>query len=368
MSDQGGGNVPQSAQVPAPVPARPDVPMEGRKRKWVLRAIGAGAVLAVVAAWVGVNASALRARLAVRQLAAAATDEDRARWADELIGYGEPGLHRLTECLTSGTDPVRAAAAAALDRHLTALPDGDTRAVTISGLILDVFPGSGAGGKRAVLDLTPTILNRTGTAHAQRCRAIVAESLAAADLDVRLAAARAAIHPELRLRAELVPLLGAPEPELRRAALFGVATAEDQALLGDEDLFRFLHDPDEGVRKVCRAVLVGRDRSDPEIALGRRLTDPDPTERLKLLIDLRYDDEVPDPEPWLERLSRDPEPAVRAGAARVAVELAAARASACPGWVARVADADPHPTVRFVAAHYRARPMPVGPVRPAGLR
>jgi hypothetical protein len=47
---------------------------------------------------------------------------------------------------------------------------------------------------------------------------------------------------------------------------------------------------------------------------------------------------------------------VRAGAARVAVELSSARSQPCPAWVGRVADADPHPTVRFVAAYYRALP------------
>jgi hypothetical protein len=107
---------------------------------------------------------------------------------------------------------------------------------------------------------------------------------------------------------------------------------------------------------VCHDVLVGRDRSDAEIALGRRLAHADPGERLKLLLDLRYDDDVADPEPWLERLARDPEPAVRAGAARVMVEVATGRKLPLPAWVARVADADHHPTVRFVAGYYRARP------------
>ena len=62
---------------------------------------------------------------------------------------------------------------------------------------------------------------------------------------------------------------------------------------------------------------------------------------------------MPDPEPWLERLSRDPDPAVRAGAARVAVEVAAERRLPVPVWVARLADADPDPTVRRIAGFYR---------------
>jgi hypothetical protein len=360
MSDQGGANSPDHAQVPAPVPTARGGP---DRWKWRLRAVGAlVAVLAFAGTWVGFNATELRAKLAARRLASAATDEERAARADALIGLGAPGLRNLVECARTGPDPVRAAACDALDRHLQSLPDGDTRAVTIAGAVLEAC--SGAEGTRAVLPLVGTILNRTGGAHAQRCRVLVVEALRAPELETRLLAARLAIHPEMRLRADLIPLLGAPEPELRKCALFAVATA-DEPLLTDENLFRWLNDPDPGVRRVCRDVLVGRDRSDAEIALGRRLTHPDPTERLKLLIDLRYDHDVPDPEPWLERLSRDPEPAIRAGAARVAVEVAALHELTCPAWVARVADGDQHPTVRFIAAHYRSRPLnrPVRPVQ-----
>ena len=362
MSDQAGPHVPQPAQVPA-APA----PGAARGQRWRVLALAALA-LAAAGAWAGFNVPLLRAKYAARQLAAATTDEDRARCADALLACGEPGVRRLVEYVRTGPDPVRASAAGALDRHLTSLPDGDARAVTISGMVLDAFPGADDGGKRAVLDLAPTILKRTANAHAQRCRTIAAEGLKMTDPGTRLAAVRLAIHPDVRLRAELVPLLGAPEPELRGATLFALAAVgEGEQLLSDEDLFRWLHDADAGVRKVCRDALVGRDRSDAEIALGRRLTHADPTERLKLLLDLRYDDDVPDPEPWLERLSRDPEPAVRAGAARVAAELAGEHRQPCPAWVARVADADQHPTVRFVATHYRRQPTAApDPVRPVG--
>ncbi len=326
-----------------------------RKRKWTWRAVGVVTVVVVVGgAWAGSNASALRARYAAQQLAAAPTDEERTRCADALAALGTPGFARLIDFVKSGDDSTRTAAAAALDRHLNALPDGDARAVAVGGAVLDAFPAADAAGKRAVLQLVPTILKRTGGTHADRCRVVVTEGLRMPDRDARLAAVRLALHPDVRLRAELVPLLAAAEPEVRGASLFAVAGEGD--LLADEDLFKWLHDPDAGVRKVCHDVLVGRDRSDAEIMLGRRLAHADPTERLKLLLDLRYDDDVADPEPWLERLSRDPEPAVRAGAARVVVEVATARKLPLPAWVGRVADADHHPTVRFVAGYYRARP------------
>src|SRR5439155_15416642 len=135
----------------------------------------------------------------------------------------------------------------------------------------------------------------------------------------RLLAIRLAMHPSLKMRPDLLPLLHAAEPEVRRAALFAVGPAtDDDPVIGDEEMFRWLHDADTGVRKVCYDALVSRGRTETEIALGRRLTHPDVRERLELLRDLRFDDDLADPEPWLERLGRDAEPAVRAGAARTA--------------------------------------------------
>lgn len=327
-----------------------------RKRKWTLRAVGIAVMIVVgVGGWAGINATELHAKFAVWKLTSAADDDTRAKWAEKLLTYDEPGTRELIACLKTDNEPVRNAAFVALDKHLDALPTGDTRADSLSTALLDAFPSANDIGKQAILNLLPAVLKQTGSTHARRCRALLVEALALPDFDTRLAAVRLAIHPDIKLRAELQPLLSAPEPQLRGAVLFAVAEgSEGEQIISDEELFRWLHDPDTSVRKICRDVLITRDRTDAEISLGQRLTHPDATERLKLLLDLRYGDDVTDPEPWLERLSHDPEPAVRAGAARVAVEVAAQHSQACPIWVARVADADPHPTVRFVAAYYRA--------------
>lgn len=339
---------------------------QGRKR--LLRAaLGLAVVLAAAGGWAGYNATALRARYAAHRLTTAATDEDRATWADALASHGDAGLPRLVEFVRAGDPACCPAAAAALDRYLNALPDSDPRAVTLCGQVLDTFPGAGEATPAAVLELLPAVLKRAGSAHAGRCREVIAAGLKMPATSARMLAVRMAMHPQVKMRADLVPLLGAPEPEIRRAALFAVGPATDgDPVIGDEELFRWLHDPDEGVRKGCYDALVSRGRTEPEIALGRRLTHPEPGERLKLLLDLRYDDDVADPEPWLERLSRDAEPAVRAGAARVAVEVAAARRLAAPVWVGRLADADSDPTVRRVARYYRT--LPTAGVVPAGGR
>ncbi|MDY3553904.1 hypothetical protein R5W24_003018 [Gemmata sp. JC717] len=334
-------------------------------KKWTVRAAGLVlTALTVVGVWAAFNASVIRARYAAQQLRTVGTDPERDQWADALVTYGAPGFGRLVECLKTGNEPARAAAVGALDRHLSALPDGDTRAVTICAAVIEAYPSCGPEGKAGVLRLVPTVLNRTGGAYADRCRAIVAECLKAPEPDVQLTAVKIAIHPEIRLRAEVTPLLASPEPAVRSASLFAVAgSADGEPVLRDEELFKWLHDPDPGVRRVCHDALVNRDRTDVEITLGRRLTHPDATERLKLLLDLRYDHDVADPEQWLDRLSRDPEPAVRAGAARVMVELGRGRKLPVPTWVGRVADADPHPTVRSVVDYYRTLP----PDRPEGV-
>ncbi len=325
------------------------------RRKWVLR-VGLFVVVVATGAgtWAALHLDEVKAAYAALQLRNAATDDDRARAADRLAALGDPGAERLVGFVRSGSDPCRAAAAAALDRHLAAMPDGDPRAVALGGRVLDALPGCDAGGRRAVLELVLVVLKKTGGAHAAKCRDAVAAGLKMPDPAARVTAARLALLTDVNLRTDVLPLLNAPEPEVRQAALFAAACApEGGQVLGDEELFRWLNDPDAGVRKVCRDALVSRDRSETEITLGGRLTHPDPLERLKLLMDLRYDDEVPDPDPWLERLGRDPEPAVRAGAARVAVEVAAERQLSCPGWVSRVADADADGTVRRVAAFFR---------------
>jgi hypothetical protein len=343
---------------------------QGRGRKLVRRAgLGFALVLVATGAWAGFNWTALQARYAAYRVRAAADDDARARWADRLAAYGDPGLSHLVGFVRSGDPACGPAAAGAVGRYLDALPDGDPRAVTLAGQLLDAFPGAGEAAPAAVLELLPVVLKRTGPAHAGRCREVVAAGLRMPGPAARLLAVRLAMHPEVRMRADLVGLLSAPEPEVRRAALFAVGPATDaEPVVGDEDLFRWLHDPDAGVRTVCYDALVSRGRTEQEIALGRRLTNPDSAERLRLLLDLRYDDDVPDPEPWLERLSRDAEPAVRAGAARVAVEVAADRRLSVPVWVGRLADADPDPTVRRVAGYFRKLPAaaPGDGLRPAG--
>jgi hypothetical protein len=333
--------------------------------------LGSGLVACVALVGAGVYAvthfTELKAAYAARQLRQASTDDDRKQAAERLANLGDPGLTRLVGFVTTGDEAQRSACVTALEKLLAESAEGDVRAVAVGAQLHAAFGACDASGQRAILAMLPAVLAKTGSAHAPQCREIVTTGLKLADPASRVLAIRVAIHPEVRMRPDVVPLLTAPEAEVRRAALVAVATTTEGELIGDEELFRWLHDPDEGVRKVCHDAFVARGRTDTEIMLGGRLVAPDPRERLKLLLDLRYD-EVADPEPWLERLSRDPEPAVRAGAARVAIEVTARKRQTCPVWVSRVAEADADPTVRRVAAYFHSQAaLRSDPnVRPAG--
>jgi hypothetical protein len=341
----------------------------GRGR-WARRVLlGLALAVAGAGAWAVVNRAGLEAHYAARQLARATTDEDRARWAARLVALGDAGRSALVAGVTTGEPAVRAAVVAVVEKALGEAPEGDVSAAALADALLNQFPNCDAGGQEAVVTLLPGLMKRCGPAGGIKCRAVAEAGLKHPSPAARVAAVRAAMNPVLKLRAAVVPLLTAPEAEVRRAALFATGPAtDDEPVVGDEDLFRWLHDPDEGVRRVCQDALASRGRTDVDVRLGRRLTHPDPAERLDLLLDLRADDEIADPEPWLERLARDTDSGVRAGAARVAAEVAAERRQPPPPWLSRLADADPEPTVRRVAAFYRgslsARPDEA--VRPVG--
>jgi hypothetical protein len=340
------------------------MPLAG-KRKWLVR--GVMLFLVAVGCLAGMNTTFLKAQYAAYRLGAATTDEERSGAANQLAALGTPGLTKLIDFIQSGNDSCRTTAASSLDTYLAAMPDGDPQAIPVAGQMLDAFSRMDDAGRKIMLRLLPNILKRTGNTYAAKCREAIAAGLKTPDTETRVLAIRLALHPDVKLRAELLPLLTDPDPRVRGAALFGVAaTTDGEQAIADEDLFHWLHDPDEGVRKVCYDALVSRDRSETEINLARRLSNPDASERLKLLYDLRYEDDVLDPEPWLERLSRDREPALRAGATRVVLEVIAERKSRVPVWVARVSENDPDPTVRRIAGYFRKASMHSnGEVRPA---
>lgn len=173
----------------------------------------------------------------------------------------------------------------------------------------------------------------------------------------KLAAMRLALHPQAQLMAAVVPLLSDATVEVRRAAVLVVGPAhEHMEAVPAETLFPCLHDADTEVRALATSALKSRGLDAMQMELARKFSSPNTRDRLQLLLDLALEVEaVPDPGPWLDRLSRDPDPAIRAATARVAFE----RKLSYTAWLDRLAESDPDATVRRLATWYRQRCTPV---------
>ena len=151
------------------------------------------------------------------------------------------------------------------------------------------------------------------------------------------------------LATESAKLLRDPDATVRLAAVvvLGPVPAGAAPLVSAEELAELLNDPDAAVAREVADALVARGLSPSQVAMAKQLRHPDPAERLSLLVDLAAG-VAPDAGPWLEHLSRDPDPAVRLGAARVAVEARGRR----PEWLVRLAQSDADATVRQWAGYY----------------
>lgn len=323
-------------------------------RRWGRRAASGVAVLLLIGGGaVAMNWSAFRAGWAAKELRHAATDDARGAAAAKLVALGRPALPRVLDVFRTDDAAGCLALVAALRTAWQDTPPTDPAfADRCRPLLADAGTYSDAG-KDAVLELALDALRCPDADVAGLGREVIRAGLRASATDAAVRATAAASLPEAGLRAEVVPLLSDPRPEVRRAALLAVGPATgNEPVIGAEELFRWLNDPDVGVRAVCESALMTRGLDGDQIAAARKLTHPDAAERLKLLIDLRGRREgLRDPGPWLERLSKDPDPAVRAGAARVASECQLT----FTGWLDRLATEDPDGTVRDIAAYYRAK-------------
>ena len=180
---------------------------------------------------------------------------------------------------------------------------------------------------------------------------MIATAAKSESVDVRIQAVATALRPEVDAVPVIAPLLTDSVPEVRRAAILALGPIRDgRAAVADDELLKCLHDTDAEVRQLCEMSLRSRGRSPRDIRLGRRYTAPDPAERQKLLLDLADEEEL-DVGVWLDRLTADADPAVRAGVAR----LAYTRNIDLGSRLDQLSRTDPDPTVRRVANFYRLK-------------
>ena len=292
--------------------------------------------------YAAMNWSAWKASGAVRELRAAATDEARTAAAVKLVALGETGTPAVIDVLKSSD----AAGCAAVVAALRELPATEPAFAARFRALLPHADSFSDAGKDALLDVVPDLLKCPDAEVSGHAAAVVKGGLSAASPDAKVHAVALASLPEINLKAEVVPLLNDPQPQVRGAAMAAVGPACAPVVIGDEELFHWLNDADLIVQARCESALLTRGMDGDQIAAARRLAHPDAAERLKLLVDLRYGrDGLRDPGPWLERLSRDADPAVRAGAARTAVECRLTFL----GWLDKLCTDDPDGTVRQVA-------------------
>lgn len=134
---------------------------------------------------------------------------------------------------------------------------------------------------------------------------------------IRLAAIRLAVLPGLQLHEHLVPLVSGQntDPSLEVRQLVLLALGEHEKLLSTDDLCRYLNDSDKEVRTISERVLQVRGLSQNQIKLARLMHDQNAISRAELPGLVLGTPEV-DSYQWMERLSKDPAPAVRAAVAR----------------------------------------------------
>jgi hypothetical protein len=281
-----------------------------------------------------------------------ADDDGRGEWADRLAAVGEPAIPTLLGLLRHDDPAVCLAAKAGLDRVIADWPNDEPRRLAFARAFADAEPRFSTPGRSAALDLLPAVLACGDADVAQRAKGMIATAARSESVGLRIQAVAAALRPDVDALDAIVPLVADPDAGVRRAAVLALGPVRDGAVtvLGDDELLRCLHDGDPEVRRLCEMGLRSRGRTPRDIYLGRRYTAPDPAERQKLLLDLA-DEEGLDVTVWLDRLTADPDPAVRAGAARVAAE----RRADLGERLEQMSQSDPDGTVRRIADYYRKK-------------
>ncbi len=204
-------------------------------------------------------------------------------------------------------------------------------------------------GRLALLELIPTIHQAKIPDATTTTKHWLQQAFASPSAEEKVKAIAVVMQNDLEQLPQILPLLNDPEASVRRAVVLALGPVREGKpnLLDDEDLLKCLHDGDDEVRQLGLLALRSRGRNAREIALGKRYTHPQASERQKLLNDLALEDEL-DVTVWLERLTHDKDASVRAGAARLMTSAEKPDLERVKAMI----NADPDPTVRRIAYFY----------------
>lgn len=278
--------------------------------------------------------------------------EDKHIWAEKLVAAGEAGAPTLLKLLESDDPRVCATVTTAIDNLMASWPNGDPRRNTLAAQLLDAEPRFSTPGRVAALDLIQVVCSLGDSQLSERAKGILATTAKSESTEARVHTIAVALRPEIDGLDAIVPLIDDSVAEVRRAAVLALGPVKEggKPAMSDEQLLRCLHDNDEEVREFAEMGLRSRGRTSREIRLGRKYASPQAAERQKLLVDLAYEEEL-DTTVWLERLTNDVDPAVRAGAARVAAE----RKADLVGRLSQMSRSDPDATVRRIVDYYQKK-------------
>jgi hypothetical protein len=214
--------------------------------------------------------------------------------------------------------------------------------------------------RAAALDLSDNLIARS-SAPQGAIQELLKAALHDAAFPNRIKAVQLACEPRMNLFKEVVALLNDKAAEVRRQAMDAVRRQPRSAdVLGDDDLLRWLNDPDEQVRRLCEMALAERGLTVEAIQLGRLITNSKPSVRLEVLQYLNPGSDL-DANTWIRHLSHDKSPAVRSAAIRAAVQLDLRNLSDRLDQMAR---ADPSATIRQLAQHYLSVQQGRPPAKP----
>ena len=275
-------------------------------------------------------------------------------------GVEDPRSLRLLEDLLAGFDELPTAGRQSLlqvpiDLLQSISPNPTPAGVSLAIGSLLTKASSDAALRHRTLALAGLFVQRVVPGQwFELCRDLSASGLKDADPNHRVQAIRLTMHlakqSEPRFAEHLLPLLKDGVPQVRRAAVVALGPVSD--FVSEDDLLPMLHDPDVEVRRLTQLALRSRGLSDNQLLLAGLISAPEPTVRLSVLERLD-DEEGLDVGLWLDRLSRDASPAVRAAALRAAASQSGAELRQR---IQQIAQQDASPTVRQLAQYYLRTP------------
>ncbi len=229
--------------------------------------------------------------------------------------------------------------------------DGEPPATIVSSAVALIEAAEQREELRCLsLNLAAMMIEKT-PACAELCRRLVEGGIVAASPHARVAAVQLATREPIRkdeaLLKKLAPLLKDKSAPVRRATL--LTLGREANLIDADGLLFLLHDDDVEVQHLCEVTLQSRGLSERDVQMARLISDENPAARLRVLQHLGRNSEVGDVGAWLQKLSEDPSPAVRAAAVRTAGLHPNASTNEL---LRRMSQQDPSETVRLNAQHY----------------